>query len=107
MRHLCVSLLLVFASAAAADDAAPLQLAVTYLGSGQYGFENGTYDYKGLLQAIRAEYGTQHIATISVDMGDGVALSDKSLVCRLKLDTGALVALTFIRDSQSNTLYCP
>ena len=106
MRYLFASLLLVIASAAAADGSTPVQLAVTYLGSGQYGFESGTYDYKGLLQAIRVEYGAQHIASISVDMGDGSLLSDKPLVCRLKLDTGALVSLTFTRDGQASTLYC-
>lgn len=106
MRYLLASLMLLAPLVAVADDSAPLQLAVTYLGSGQYGFEKDTYDYKGLLQAIRAEYGAQHIASISVDMGDGSGLSDKPKVCRLKLDTGALVALTFTRDGQQNTFYC-
>ncbi|MGE5624505.1 MAG: hypothetical protein ACM3ZT_03040 [Bacillota bacterium] len=89
-----------------ADDSTPVQLNISYSGAGQFTFEKNAYNYAGLLQAIRAEYGAQHIATITVDMGDDTNLADRLKVCRLKLDTGAQVSVTFTSNGQQNTIYC-
>lgn len=107
MKNLLLAVLLLLPFAARADDAPPtLALTLAYVGSGQYVFEKNTYDYGGLLAAMRAEYADQHISSISVDMGDGSLMGDKLLVCRLKLDTGALVMLHFMNNGQESDIYC-
>ena len=107
MKSLLPALLILVPFGSQADDApAPLQLTLAYAGSDQYVFEKNSHDYAGLLAAIRAEYGTQHITSISVDMGDDTNLADRLKVCRLKLDTGAQVMLHFTSDGQQTDIYC-
>lgn len=107
MKNLLAIVLMLIPFGSQADDApAPLQLNLSYAGSDQYVFEKNSYGYGGLLAAIRAEYGTQHITSISVDMGDDTNLADRLKVCRLKLDTGAQVMLHFTSDGQESDIYC-
>gem|GEM_PF-6857456 len=99
-------LILLLPVAAAADDSTGVQLTLSYNGTGQFTFEKNNYNYTALLQAIRAEYGTRHITSVTVDMGDDSNIQDRLKICHLKLDTGALVMLTFKTDGQQSNIYC-
>ena len=106
MKYLLPVVLLLFSSAAWADDGT-LDLAVVYNGTGHYTFEKKDYaSYGDLLAAIRAKYGTQHITAIDVDVTAGRTVAEMLEVCRLKHDTGALIRAHYTLDKQKNDLFC-
>ena len=84
----------------------PVVMAVTYLGHGQFTFEDKQYDYNGLVSALQTAYASKHFDALSVDMGSVISELDKGQVCTLRQSLQTRVHMFITVDGDKRIIYC-
>lgn len=84
----------------------PVVVAVTYLGHGQFTFEDKQYDYNGLVSALQTAYASKHFDALSVDMGGVISELDKGQVCPLRQSLQTRVHMFITVDGDKRIIYC-